>query len=86
MFSASHLSSQARRLVAQGQAASDCRDVHVVRRADLQLLTIRLADPSSLVTKDRDYIYCSNDDESPVEGTYNIPNVICASSNELESR
>jgi len=27
-----------------------------------------LADPASLVTKDRVYIYCSDDDESPVEG------------------
>lgn len=32
-----------------------------------------LADPSPLVTKDRVYIYCSNDDESLVEGSYNIP-------------
>lgn len=29
-----------------------------------------LADPTPLVTKDRVYIYCSNDDESPVEGSY----------------
>jgi arabinoxylan arabinofuranohydrolase len=44
-----------------------------------------LADPSSLVTKDRVYIYCSNDDESPVEGSYNIPNVICVSSSDLKN-
>ena len=41
-----------------------------------------LADPSILVTKDRVYVYCSNDDESPVGGSYNIPNVICISSGE----
>jgi Beta-xylosidase len=44
-----------------------------------------LADPSPLVTKDRVYIYCSNDDESPVEGSYNIPNVICVSSSDMKN-
>jgi len=44
-----------------------------------------LADPSSLVTKDRVYVYCSNDDESPVEGSYNIPNVICVSSSDMKN-
>lgn len=44
-----------------------------------------LADPSSLVTKDRVYIYCSNDDESPVEGGFNIPNVICVSSSDMKN-
>lgn len=44
-----------------------------------------LADPTSLVTKDRVYIYCSNDDESPVEGSYNIPNVICVSSSDMKN-
>ena len=44
-----------------------------------------LADPSSLVTQDRVYIYCSNDDESPVQGSYNIPNVICVSSSDMKN-
>jgi arabinoxylan arabinofuranohydrolase len=44
-----------------------------------------LADPTPLVTKDRVYIYCSNDDESPVEGSYNIPNVICVSSSDMKN-
>jgi arabinoxylan arabinofuranohydrolase len=44
-----------------------------------------LADPTSLVTKDRVYVYCSNDDESPVGGSYNIPNVICVSSSDLKN-
>lgn len=44
-----------------------------------------LADPTPLVTKDRVYIYCSNDDESPVKGSYNIPNVICVSSSDMKN-
>lgn len=44
-----------------------------------------LADPTTLVTKDRVYVYCSNDDESPVEGSYNIPNVICVSSSDMKN-
>ncbi|MBE0545074.1 MAG: family 43 glycosylhydrolase [Verrucomicrobia bacterium] len=44
-----------------------------------------LADPTTLVTKDRVYIYCSNDDESPVQGSYNIPNVICVSSSDMKN-
>ena len=54
--------------------------------ADYPIVSHRyLADPSSLVTQDRVYIYCSNDDESPVEGSYNIPNVICVSSSDLKN-
>ena len=44
-----------------------------------------LADPSTLVTKDRVYVYCSNDDESPLGGSYNIPNVICISSSDMKN-
>lgn len=44
-----------------------------------------LADPTPLVTKDRVYIYCSNDDESPVEGSYNIPNIICVSTSDMKN-
>lgn len=54
--------------------------------ADYPIVSNRyLADPSCLVTKDRVYIYCSNDDESPVEGSYNIPNVICVSSSDMKN-
>ncbi len=44
-----------------------------------------LADPTPLVTKDRVYVYCSNDDESPVEGSYNIPNIICVSTSDMKN-
>ena len=44
-----------------------------------------LADPTPLVTNDRVYIYCSNDDESPLKGSYNIPNVICVSSSDMKN-
>lgn len=54
--------------------------------ADYPIVSNRyLADPSCLVTADRVYIYCSNDDESPVEGSYNIPNVICVSSSDMKN-
>ena len=44
-----------------------------------------LADPTPLVTKDRVYVYCSNDDESPVEGGYHIPNVVCVSTSDMKN-
>ena len=44
-----------------------------------------LADPAALVTQDEVYIYCSNDDESPVEGSYVIPTIICVSSRDLKN-
>jgi arabinoxylan arabinofuranohydrolase len=44
-----------------------------------------LADPSALVTKDRVYVYCSDDDESPVEGGYNIPDVVCISTSDMKN-
>ncbi len=44
-----------------------------------------LADPTSLVYEGRVYIYCSNDDESPVEGSYNIPNVVCISTTDMKN-
>ncbi len=57
-----------------------------VGRADTPITSNRyLADPAALVTKDRVYVYCSNDDESPVEGGYNIPNVVCISSSDLKN-
>ena len=55
-------------------------------RADYPVASHRyLADPSTLVTKDRVYVYCSNDDESPLEGGYNIPNVVCVSTSDLKN-
>jgi len=55
-------------------------------RADYPIVSHRyLADPTSLVTADRVYIYCSNDDESPLKGSYNIPNVICVSSSDMKN-
>ena len=54
--------------------------------ADYPLTSHRyLADPSSLVTKDRVYIYCSDDDESPVQGGYAIPDVVCVSSSDMKN-
>lgn len=44
-----------------------------------------LADPGSLVTKDRVYLYCSNDDDSPVQGNYVIKNVVCISSSDMKN-
>lgn len=44
-----------------------------------------LADPTSLVTSDRVYLYCSSDDASHVGGGYNIPNVICVSSADMKN-
>jgi arabinoxylan arabinofuranohydrolase len=49
-----------------------------------------LADPSVLVTEDRVYVYCSNDDENPtgegeIKGCYVIPNVICVSSSDMKN-
>lgn len=54
--------------------------------ADYPIVSHRyLADPSALVTKDRVYIYCSDDDESPVQGSYNIPDVVCVSSSDMKN-
>lgn len=54
--------------------------------ADYPIVSHRyLADPSVLVTEDRVYVYCSNDDESPLEGGYNIPNVVCVSSSDMKN-
>jgi arabinoxylan arabinofuranohydrolase len=55
-------------------------------RADYPIASHRyLADPSVLVTKERVYAYCSNDDLSKVEGSYNIPNVVCISSSDMKN-
>lgn len=44
-----------------------------------------LADPTALVVKDRVYVYCSNDDENPVEGGYAIPNIVCVSTRDMKN-
>lgn len=55
-------------------------------RADYPIVSHRyLADPSPLVTAERVYLYCSNDDLSKVEGSYNIPNVVCVSSTDMKN-
>jgi arabinoxylan arabinofuranohydrolase len=55
-------------------------------KADYPIASHRyLADPTSVVTENRVYIYCSNDDESPLEGGYNIPNVVCISSDDMKN-
>jgi arabinoxylan arabinofuranohydrolase len=63
-------------------AFATCSTVH----ADYSIASHRyLADPTSLAHDGRVYIYCSNDDESPVEGGYNIPNIICISSADMKN-
>lgn len=55
-------------------------------RGDYPIVSHRyLADPSPLVTAERVYLYCSNDDESPLEGSYAIPNVVCVSSSDMKN-
>lgn len=44
-----------------------------------------LADPAALVVQDRVYVYCSNDDENPVEGGYVIPNIVCVSTADMKN-
>jgi arabinoxylan arabinofuranohydrolase len=59
--------------------------------ADYPVMSHRyLADPSSLVTPGRVYVYCSNDDENPTgdetaKGSYAIPNVICVSTSDMKN-
>ncbi|MGE4286764.1 MAG: glycoside hydrolase family 43 protein [Phycisphaerae bacterium] len=54
--------------------------------ADYPVMSNRyLADPGSLVHNGRVYLYCSNDDESPVQGGYNIPNVVCISTSDMKN-
>ncbi|MDQ8183446.1 glycoside hydrolase family 43 protein [Pelagicoccus sp. SDUM812005] len=63
-----------------------CTSLGSIALADYPIVSNRyLADPTSVVTKDRVYIYCSNDDESPVEGGYNIPNIVCVSSSDMKN-
>lgn len=60
--------------------------VNSVVLADYPIMSNRyLADPTSLVHEGRVYVYCSNDDESPVQGGYNIPNVVCISTSDMKN-
>lgn len=55
-------------------------------RADYPVASHRyLADPAPLVTPERVYVYCSNDDLNPVEGGYAIPSVVCVSSSDMKN-
>lgn len=54
--------------------------------ADYPLVSYRyLADPGALVYNGRVYLYCSNDDENPVEGGYEMKSIVCVSSNDLKN-
>jgi arabinoxylan arabinofuranohydrolase len=54
--------------------------------ADYPIVSHRyLADPAAMVSGDRVYVYCSNDDDSPVQGGYVIRNVVCVSSADLKN-
>ncbi|RYX80201.1 carbohydrate-binding protein [bacterium] len=44
-----------------------------------------LADPGALVHDGRVYLYCSNDDDNPVEGGYKIRSVVCVSSSDMKN-
>jgi len=44
-----------------------------------------LADPGALVSNGRLYLYNSNDDDSPVEGGYQMKSIICVSSSDLKN-
>ena len=44
-----------------------------------------LADPAAMVHEGRVYIYCSNDDDSPLEGGYDMKSLVCISSSDLKN-
>lgn len=57
-----------------------------VARADYPIVAHRhLADPGALVHDGRVYLYCSNDDENPVEGGYSMKSIVCVSSSDLKN-
>ena len=54
--------------------------------ADFPIVSYRfLADPGALVHNGRVYLYCSNDDENPVEGGYEMSSIVCVSSSDLKN-
>ncbi len=55
-------------------------------KADYPIVSHRyLADPGSLVYNGRVYLYCSNDDENPVEGGYKMASFVCISSSDMKN-
>jgi arabinoxylan arabinofuranohydrolase len=55
-------------------------------RADYPIASHRhLADPGSLVEEGRVYLYCSNDDDSPLDGGYAMRSIVCVSSRDLKN-
>lgn len=55
-------------------------------KADYPIVSYRyLADPGSLVLNGRVYLYCSNDDENPVEGGYEMASFVCISSSDMKN-
>ncbi len=54
--------------------------------ADIPIVSHRyLADPAALVYNGRVYLYCSNDDENPVDGGYSMSSIVCVSSSDLKN-
>lgn len=54
--------------------------------ADYPIVSYRyLADPGALVYEGRVYLYCSNDDQNPVEGSYKMRSIVCVSSSDLKN-
>ena len=57
-----------------------------VVRADYPLVSHRyLADPATMVHEGRVYVYCSNDDDNPVEGGYQMKSLVCVSSSDMKN-
>ncbi|MDQ5980867.1 MAG: arabinoxylan arabinofuranohydrolase [Verrucomicrobiota bacterium] len=55
-------------------------------RADYPIASHRhLADPGSLVHEGRVYLYCSNDNDSPLGGGYAMQSIVCVSSRDLKN-
>ena len=54
--------------------------------ADYPIVSHRyLADPGAMVHEGRVYLYCSNDDENPVEGGYSMKSIVCVSSSDMKN-
>jgi arabinoxylan arabinofuranohydrolase len=54
--------------------------------ADYPVMSHRhLADPSTLVHGGRVYVYCSNDDDSPLAGGYEMKSLVCVSSSDMKN-
>lgn len=44
-----------------------------------------LADAGAMVSNGRIYVYCSNDDDNPVEGDYQMKSIVCVSTADLKN-